>query len=281
MMGSVHASYPSTYPFQNEEMVPPALNEATPSYSFDESDTGGYIYTYHTNRDLNNDVYPFAFTGRDGWMYGFVHVFGAPPLLPDSLWNCSAKDDVGPFADADFTGKSGKQTVCKSENCCKSLIDSGLPKYGNDQMDWAAWLTDKVDTGLCGDIEIEEQYCIFTAGHMNTNCFEYIPEPASGARPLTFPCHDVAVGYWLSCPAYKQGGFEYYDLEPKNYDDNLTVEQYVVLNSVWLQPDRICHPKSYYIPSSPGPGSESDDDDDDSSASKINLLLLAFLAIFS
>lgn len=245
LIASASAAYPTTYPFENEAYVPENLPASTPSLTYDDTDVGGYFFTYHYNGDLHQGTaeMPYAFTANGCWAYGFVKNFGAPPVLSVSTWNCSLKGIF--FGDDDFTGLVNGDKVCDVGSCCSEYV--GKVKYSDDQMDWHTWLNDKSAAGLCGDVP-EAEYCIYVAGNFNVNCFEYILSVTE--RLVTFPCHDNANLFWLSCQVFKSMGWNIYYVEPPIYEDLMTVEQSFTSQAMVLQPDRVCHPYSYYNPAS-------------------------------
>lgn len=259
LVAGVSAVYPATYPFENESEVPVQLPAATPSYTFDASDPGGYFYVYSYSAVLDESDFArngaYAFTANGSWMYGFVVGFKAAPVLGDAMFNCTAKL-LPVLSSADFVGTVNSQKVCEAGSCCASSI--GLPKFGEDQMVWQQWIVDKSSAGICGDIT-EELYCLYIQGHSQINCFEYVLSPTE--RLETFACIDVAWNYWLTCGFFKQSGVDFgYVLEPPMYIDLLSAEQTIVHQSVSVHPDHICHPTSYYEPASETSGGTTKDE---------------------
>jgi len=255
------AGYPTTYPFENERMTPTILPASTPSQTYDENDVGGYFYTFHMMGTTHYDdsYYPYAFTSNGCWSFGFVTIYASPPVFPEASWNCTLINMQ--FTTADFTGMAGKQKVCNPGECCLDVM--GLPKFSTDQMDWHDWLNDRTSAGMCDDI-LEAQYCIYTNGNMQVNCVEYVPSQTE--RLVMFPCHDVAYWWWMTCPVFMTTGIDIFShVEPELYRSVCTLDQSIRIQTLSLQPDRVCHTESYYTPNAAEKSSPNAVSVDDSS----------------
>jgi hypothetical protein len=108
---AVSTAYDIPYPYENENYVPEELPSSTPTYMFDEADTGGYIFTHIIAVDIEwGTLFGEAVPDLDNWCphmtdysnHLLVVSFGAPPRLPMSLWNCTNKELV--FEESDYTG---------------------------------------------------------------------------------------------------------------------------------------------------------------------------------
>jgi len=277
----VSAAYPTTYPFENEAYVPPEMISGTPNFTYDNTDTGGYVYygMYKMKAFdglLTDDDFPY-FPHANGYAYYcLVIVYGAPPALPISVWNCSSLT----FADSDFTGSINGQSVCNVGECCKHII--GKPKFGDDQMDWHTWLEDRAAAAMCDDI-VETEYCILTGGHYQTNCLQYYLAPTD--RLVMLPCFDHHMLYWLSCSVFKQSYTVMLLHEPASYTDGLSNEDSIVSDVATSLGDHVCNPYSYYYPSStssnssPSSESASVSASDDSSSSGTTALASASMVV--
>lgn len=250
----VLCAYPSTYPFENEVYAPAMLPEATPTYVYDETDTGGYIYTGIQNYFLTEEAF-YAEDGEtyEGWgwtaksMYqGFllVNSYGVPPILPLTVFNCTAPNKP-PFTDEMFLGMAGNMEVCKIGSCCSHLIDT--PSWGPSET-WHSWLDNLVSGGLCKDAPHEEIYCIYAAGHAQINCLQMNINVLE--RLYVYPCHDFPSLYWLSCPLSKTAGQPEATgkLEPQSYYADMTPQQTIEIGAMHVFPDRVCRPYSYFYP---------------------------------
>lgn len=291
------AAYPATYPFENEAFVPVGPPAATPSLSYDDEDEGGYIYYYYARAsfDLTDEDFqsPTMFgeetdaawspTQTGAVRYLLVVQFSAPADLSADVWNCTGKNIV--LAASDFTGKVNGQTVCAVGECCKGVY--GMPKFGEDQLTWSSWLNDRAAAAMCGDIE-EEMYCVAVGGDFQTNCFDYYLSPDS--RLSTFICPDSYLMYYLTCPVFKQAySTVYVQFESPVYLNRCTPEEQISSDAHYFTGDRVCHPYSYYHPStestsgadsSSGSDSTSTGSSSDSGSSAVSvffsLLFLAF-----
>lgn len=245
----VCAAYPSTYPFENESYVPPAMLASEPSETYDDTDTGGYIYTYAHTKTLTEDDLPYAPIGAGMGKFMLVVAYGAPPELPASSWNCTAKELL-PLSDADFTGVINSQTVCAVGSCCEEFF--GLPRFSENQMEWHSMVADRATGALCEDIQTEV-YCTFVLAASTVNCVEYFPGVTE--RPVVVVCADNYALYYFTCPIYLQQYNAIWVMEPPLYVDQLTQELFILSEAFALGMDRICHPYSYYHPESLSPSS--------------------------
>jgi len=277
------ASWPTTYPFENEQVVPVEVPAGTPSWTYEPgSDTGGYMYygaytmSVYENGILTDDDMPYCTHMNRGTEYVLVVAYGAPPQLPLSVWNCSSMV----FTDADFTGLLSGAPVCNVGSCCVELI--GKPKFSDDQMDYHTAMNDRLASAMCGDLP-EQTYCIFVGGHFENNCIDYVLSAVE--RLVTFPCFDDWIVYHLSCPVYKQAYTMFLaDTEPDSYFNTLSIEEVQVIDVICFLGDHVCHPHSYYNPSaavtSASSASTTDsaasNESDESSAAVITLFLCVF-----
>jgi hypothetical protein len=277
---SILSSYaaPTTFPYENEVYVPPNLHAATPDYSYEESDPGGYHYALIWFLDLNTAEMPFCAMTTGCNQYTLVATYKLPPILPFDVFNCSANGLI--FEEADFAGTvtgTSSQTICNVGECCAGYI--GLSKFSDDQPEWHNWLNTLASTGLCGDLQTEAMYCAFTNGHMQGNCFTRYATPTE--RILTLPCPDSYYKYWLdSCPVYKNVPVNYgLQPEPPVYIADCDLEEAVLVELSTEENDHICHPWSYYFPDEAknGSGSGSSDDDDDDSSATVAVALVGIL----
>lgn len=259
--------YPSTYPFENEAVVPDltALPVSTPSRTYDEADTGGYVYT-GLQTDLNECGFPFSMIDATPWVeYTLVFQYDAPAILPRDEWNCTRKQTV--FEVADFFGNLGGYDICSAGECCDHLI--GLPKYfpSSEQAAMHTYYSTVSDTGLCEAMTVPK-YCLMVATHTQWNCYERFIDP--GTRLFLACCPDVAARYWLSCKLFKNVAIENQGtqiiMEPAGYLAQMTAEGNLIYTAFTLAPDRVCHPYSYYFPDAAGNDS-SDSSDSSGSAS--------------
>jgi len=237
------SAYPSTYPFAIDSYVHTSIPASTPSLTYDAEDPGGYIYTY--TYSLDDFEIPFCPMFSMFSSYVLVTVYKVAPSFPLSAWNCTAKEIV--FEEADFTGEilgSVTEQVCEKGSCCAHLI--GHPKYADETLVWEDWLNKGAKGGLCGEVEKEDLYCALVDAHFRTNCIDrYV---STSERLVVFPCQDLHMLFWLSCPVFKDSGNSnlFVPVEPVLYMSALTPLEDVAVLVLTHNVDRVCYPLSYY-----------------------------------
>jgi len=243
--GTVASSYPTAYPFENEINVPIAPLASTPNWSFDDEDTGGYIYTYAYTYDVPDEPF-YSFTSRGCISHILKAKQGAPPLLPQSVWNCTAREK--PISSATYYGIVADVKICEVEDCCKEFL--GLNAFFSaEPMDQfydrdAAIFND----GSCDEMYSESLYCAkFDNGALRA-CYEQYE--VYGERLLVGPCFDSLVDWLINnCKLYRVAGYnEDPFFEPESYNSEQTPEESISHTGLQVFPDRMCHPYSYYYP---------------------------------
>jgi len=274
--------YPKSYPFENENWdVPAIVPVEAPNLTLDpETDTGGYIYWfvvalgkfdgYVQDKDM-----PYCDQFNGFCMYNLVNTYFVPPVLPLVVWNCTSR--LNYFANTDFTGQAAGQKICDVGSCCSEYI--GNPKYSVDQMDWHSWLDDRAGAALCGDIKVEDNYCIFVGGDFQMNCIEY--HLSALDRLVVTACFDTFVRYYMDCSVFLSVYTPASIKEPPAYMAGMSNAETLVHDSVSFLQDKICHPYSYYYPSEAKGGDKTgdDDDDDDSASAAFTVAAVAFAAL--
>jgi hypothetical protein len=130
-----------------------------PSLSFDDSDPGGYVYTYAQNFKFYGGTltqeaidkvggYSPCMNGFFMWLYVFV--YEAAPLDDLDILNCTLTTYI--FRDGDFTGLVGGERVCDVGSCCDNVI--GRVKYSDDVADYEAYFNDRV-TGRNAKLQLK------------------------------------------------------------------------------------------------------------------------------
>lgn len=293
LLYTAEAAYPSSYPFENESVIPPGPIASTPSYSYDEEDAGGYVYTYGYTRELTDEMIPFSFANggkEEAHVGGVIQYFmaffqGAPAISPVGWWNCSSRwnPETGLF----FIIESGKfiNTVagikmCEEGECCKHLY--GFPTffgYAPREDDYTRE-AEFFEGGMCDDIFSYEVYCHLFDGGLDFACYDV--NLSASDRLVVNACFDNYFRYLMQCKLYVTTGMKWdpaYD--PESYTDSMSAEE---LNS-WSalttgRYDKVCNPYSYYHPeSAAGSGSQSSSGNksDDSSGGSVAPLSFAFL----
>jgi hypothetical protein len=262
------AAYPAEYPFDNESVVPPAPLEATPSWTFDTSDNGGYIYTYGyafaTTSDETEDGFCY---GKNGfWSHYFVVHSGGTPLTSDAEFNCTAKNFV--IGDFSHYGIINDNKICEEGECCKDWYGT-LSYWPSDSpyMPYYEEVSKSEADGGCDEPFGEQVYCVFMNNGQQWGCNEqYV---TSTERSVTNPCADSFYNHYMGCALYKISGFLWRPkIEPEEYVAALSPAETNALNAFYFVPDRVCHPYSYYYPETAKSSSASDSSMDSESASE-------------
>jgi len=272
------ASYPASYPFENESYVPADVPAGTPNYAYDDTDTGGYVYTGAFTLSLfdgtlTDDDFPY-WPHQNGFAwYNLVSQYAAPPILPASVFNCSLNDLF--FKPADYTGMVNGKKVCNTGECCEYLM--GQPKFGDDQLSWHDWFDQRVAAGMC-DLISEDIYCVMVGGHFHLNCMQYYLAPTERLVKV-LACYDSWTLYYLTCPVYKQAYTYMIVLEPDQFMDSLSAEENIITDCGAFAQDRLCHPYSYYYPQTTSDSESETDSSKTSSTASSDSSAAASLAV--
>ena len=225
--------------------VPISVPQSTPSFTYDASDVGGFVYLAYSlvrfNGSWTEEEMPWVPHNSGSTGFLLVTTFKAPPVLKMSTWNCTAKKIA--FADKNFFGRVNSQVVCGAGNCCVDYI--GNVKFTADDVEGHSTVDQRVNAGFCGDIP-EEVYCHMVAHNVDINCLEYYTAP--NERLVIFPCFDSYVLFGLTCKVFQTVYGMIDVMEPPLYLSTLTNEEVMVVDSVFALQDRLCHPHSYYVP---------------------------------
>jgi hypothetical protein len=274
---SAHAAYPASYPFENESLVPVAPRASTPSYTFDESDPGGYVY-YHVYT-LTEVTVPFALFGTTGMGRHYQAFYGmTTDLLPPSWFNCT---DFGlMLGPGSYLSEIAGITMCDPDNCCPKV--HGLYTFWDSAFDPEEYEseTEVYELGQCSEPYFEDLFCgLFDRGLSGGWCIDYAP--SEDEREVMFPCYDSVVRYYFNCVLYKTAGFVYdKSVEPQNYYDSSTGDEQISQAGVYRRPDKVCHPYSYYYPESSSSASGSSSGGSSSSAPVLASSFLFALGLF-
>jgi len=269
----VFGASPATYPYENEAFVPADMYASTPSYTFDETDVGGYMFTHTLDFVITDADIPFCFMRTGMAQYLIVNKFGAPPHYGTSQtasWNCTAKDLT--LASADFTGTIAGNSVCTAGECCSFTY--GIVKFGADQLTWHSWLDDRSDAGLCDPIT-ENVYCLLAGGDTPLNCMEVFVSPET--RLAVWTCGQAVVMYMMGCKVFKTEYKRIYLTEPPLYIDASTIEENISNDSFSKTQDKMCHPNSYFFPDATAPTGGGGADSSSNALSGIIVAVSCFL----
>jgi len=173
--------------------------------------------------------------------------------------NCS-KGSTDRFRDYTFKLpteiKINNVNICKSgKQCCEMFKDT---------QSGTGWAIKKVDViqdyqtvGGCTDITKEkygEAYICSEIWPMY-NCNTYFSKGKSNARLLVRACYDLGVNFLSACKLFKTGALVAATFTMKKYDteeylSKQSASQLMSMHSLYVSPDRVCHPYSYYFPES-------------------------------
>lgn len=246
------ATYPSTFPFDLGEFE--SLPEATPDFTFSETDPGGY-FRLGEFCDLND----FADHFEDDYVMipfdckNYLHrlnYLGMATRPQKGLWNCSYIEPVSASQIKDASRLASGQTAE-----CVDYVDS-TPMIFNtldflDPILVAAGCPQAPESALCLEMFQDQQFC----EEQITSLTE---------RVMILPCGDNIMRFLLSCPAFVIP-IAYESQEPEQYYISLSAAQSITLYGLRLNSDRVCYPYSYYYgdESSNDDGSTANGDNDD------------------
>lgn len=288
------AAYPSEYPFENESIVAAAPKAATPSWTFDEADEGGYMYTFAYMLEDLEGVFSFGNNGM--FAHQYVVRSSMAPINDISMFNCTARGNY--LGENSYAGVVNGETICDVGECCSDFF--GAATYFNQDEPYEPYYTDfgNVDTdGNCPNLFDEGVYCTIMASYQ-VLCIEQYVSPTE--RVVTYPCYDSFWHHYSSCTVYAVTGFYFRpQSEPEGYAADSTADELNALNGIFFTPDKVCRPYSYYYPetaksasssstgasgasgaSSASDSSETEASESDSASAAVSLIALS-LSVFS
>lgn len=285
-IGFASAAYPSEYPFENESVVPAAPRASTPSFTFDDTDAGGYIYTYAYMKTITEDeLGTFCFFNSLFWAHQLVIRSDLAPVLPDSNFNCTAKGNfLGP---ASYFGTVADVKICEEGQCCKDWWN--VLTYWNQDEPYQPYydtIGKVYEDGGCDEMFGEHVYCMFMNSGQSQGCAEQYVTLTE--RQVLNPCYDSIWHHYSGCKLYTISGYIFRpSTEPVAYIEDSSADEVNAANGLYFCPDRVCKPYSYYYPEfakSASSSSESDSGDSGNSAdsgdsSSASTLFAAFIAV--
>jgi hypothetical protein len=245
--GYATAAYPSTYPFENESLVPAAPREATPSWTFDDADAGGYVYTFMYKYVVTEEEIPkFCFLGNGAWAHQLVVRSEVAPLHPYTIFNCTEKNYI--LGDYSFLGEVAGQKICEQGECCKEYYDT-VTYWALDEpyIPYYEAVASVYEDGACTEMFGEEVYCPWMSSGQQWGCIEQFVSLTD--RMVLYPCYDSFYNFFMGCQLYKVSGYMWRsENEPAQYVEDSSAEETNAGNSVYFCPDHVCRPYSYYYP---------------------------------
>lgn len=143
-------------------------------------------------------------------------------------------------------------SVCKAGECCKHL-DGIFVANGGRTLDYLDRMPAMKSAGGCSSFPPEEAWCN-EAAH-GTVCIEWFPKGKNNARINVVSCFDVYWRYLMSCPVFKasrtaivESSTVMQTWEMQSYVEKQSAAQALALFTGVSNPDRVCHPYSYYHP---------------------------------
>jgi len=253
-----YGTYPSTWPFTVPVMT--GFPDTTPDFTFTKTDPGGYHDRGLFNHDfLANQTGPVFYMVP--YMSCFYYLYHFLTNLDQrnvqlSSFNCTKYK----MSSSMLSGVVGSTQVCKAPNCCKYYDNQ--PTYTNHNENYLTneqnVLSSILTSGGCNVGNFAEvNYCQYM-NYFPHFCIQYLL--TRNTRSFLGSCLDVDYNYVITCPVIKSVGYSEliktsFQTEPPKYASSLTVLQSVVIyfSDNGRHVDRICHPYSYYYPSSPNP----------------------------
>lgn len=253
------SSYPSTYPFTLEESLP----EAEPSFSYDDSDPGGYFLA-GMKCDLNDfsekieqGIFSFYLDCKMYYYRNFVNGLYVGVPTANQPFNCSlARGDD--HATSGYISDNAQPSGASSEYKCLDYLN--VPLFFIEPLSpWAPFFL----ASSC-PVPPEELVCLIVVNGGQW-CFTHYLSP--GERSMIVPCLDTMTNFMSSC-ATLYDPLDMSGFETPVYLEGLTVYQTSVLRGLEYSPDRVCFPASYYAPSDDTNGDTMDTDLDEEADSK-------------
>jgi hypothetical protein len=259
---SAASVYPSTYPYEKNPFKVPSLPEKDPDESI--LTEGGYLNRLTRCDPYSDDRAAYKDPALHKESYAAQKYAGFLECRPQGflkfpdgrarIWhtrNCSSLTAISIISKALFSGKIAGKTICT--DCCKDV--EGLLQLADMAPARETIIQTYVTVGSCG-IPSEPAYCALSTAA--SRCLEYFPgnDPnglgKTNARRGTFGCYDNVYAWMMTCSLFKVKSLflsTFLTLwEPNAYLTTLTYEQLMVLEGIWVQPDRVCYPYSYYNP---------------------------------
>jgi hypothetical protein len=275
------ASYPSTYPFDKSFEVP-ELPDETPSFTYDETDSGGYTLKGFQDIDISDcQPNPWGPHCHFGWDHIAFKRWGVcftekgttaqvASMLDVTFWNCTSRA-AGVYTAKEFAGTEnmeGHTVVCDGE-CCESHMDN--LKFNDDLDAKQSAMGLLYTTSGCPDTP-EPVYC--GVGDSDASlCSEYWIAPQT--RTIVKSCPDVVYTYYTQCTLFAAAGMaddeELLDSEPEAYLKKTSVSGTLWIKALLNLHDRVCFPLSYY-------GLGPDDDSSSTAISKVLAILVVSAA---
>jgi hypothetical protein len=151
--------------------------------------------------------------------------------------------------------KINEKNVCsEGKQCCEFF------KGTQSGVGWAIKkvqaIQDYATTGGCPDITNEKYAEMYVCSEIWTmyNCNTYFSKGKNNnARSFVRPCYDLGVNYLSACKLFITGTlvaatFDMKRYDPETYLKDKTAAQLLSLHSLYVQPDRVCNPYSYFFP---------------------------------
>lgn len=248
-------TYPSSYPF-DVSTFPSDYPAVTPSYSYDDSDPGGYIaQALSCQIGVNDTVYPPFTCGVAHYYFKKALEFEGP--LPAVFYYASYPSKADYFA---FTSVMYNTYSCN--NSAFPVVSAGLlesndylyegkaPKceeyYGMrvTQLNTLQIFDQRELIGGCSGTAPDQVICLSILNVVNYCSDQYID---GSERKFIMPCADNEYLYFVECNFADNYYSPHMSLaEPEEYLKLLSVEQLLFLEALYRSVDRVCHPHTYY-----------------------------------
>jgi len=228
------------------------LPKGNPSYTFDSTDKGGYLYLMYTQGV--GSAPPFAITytpsGMDYYGYTTCGILGDPSNI--QIYNCTDYDIITgrPYMDSSFFTSSAAlfNLECVNGDCCKSY-------YG--LYPWNSWRTAQnnfflkysgLNAFVCDfDKMIEPLFCQIMS--QEGKCMDNVITRSK--RIVVEPCLDVSWNFVMSCSILKAVGTPLMSGGLRNYDTDIYINSLntheIAFVFLIVATDSVCHPYEYFF----------------------------------
>lgn len=256
-LGFSRAEYPSSFPFDIETHIA-ELPETTPSYTFDNSDPGGYLRK-GLFCDLNDATFAPLF--ESGTMLPIFHCGTwsnyfqvVMSVMHDSDYigsNCSTYPTVTPavLSEMAYEGLDDVPT-CSKFLGAQPLVQGGWSRFSDNQV-----------IASCAQPN-EPELCLTATWLINFCATEYI---SPSLRLTVLPCADTYIRFFVeSCNVVVP--FSSTGVETETFYNSLSTLGTIVLSGFSINSDRVCLPYSYFNPADESTDSSTDESTDSSSS---------------
>lgn len=297
-----YGDYPISYPYQTIQQSGVAMDldvpQDMPSFTFDATDPGGYwnhgallftdISSSHPKyKHMKDQSPPFELFPTMLWAPMFYYQTQTSwDIYSSGVRNCT--EDGNAMITVDYVAALkmnevfSSQGVCPNGGCCRNSV--GLRTRFQDAGARLVTMSQAYGQGGCPTASDDEEFSLFfematcdAIFPVTCECNEQFLSRSE--RVHVGGCSDSVADMLMSCKAFAKIGFPAFAaFEPPAYIAKLSAIQSISLFGVAIKTDKVCHPKSYYSPSTGTPPTESPPTND-SSASQVHLVTIVLMSV--